>query len=169
VPATVTSRAEPEAAKPGVMAAPTPKTDAPVRTAVQSAAAPPQGAAATKPAEGAEPAAPVADAVGFRISFALNSAIVPPAYERHIDRIGELLRQEAGLKLLVEGHTDALGSDEYNLELSKRRALSVARYLVAHHGIEPERLQVAGKGKTEPLLDNAYDPRNRRVQFLRVE
>jgi OmpA-OmpF porin, OOP family len=169
VPPTVTSRAEPEVAKSGVTAAPTPKTDAPARTAMQSAAAPPQGAATTKSAERAEPAAPVADAVGFRINFALNSAIVPPTYERHIDQIGELLRQEPDLKLLVEGHTDALGSDEYNFELSKRRALSVARYLVAHHRIEPERLQVAGKGKTEPLLDNAYDPRNRRVQFLRVE
>jgi outer membrane protein OmpA-like peptidoglycan-associated protein len=166
---TVTSRAEPEAAKSGVVAAPTSKTEAPVGTVMQSAAAPPQGTNATKAAERGEPEARVADAVGFRINFALNSAVVPPAYERHIDQIGELLRQEPDLKLLVEGHTDALGSDEYNLELSKRRALSVARYLVAHHGIEPERLQIAGKGKTEPLLDNAYDPGNRRVQFLRVK
>jgi OmpA-OmpF porin, OOP family len=169
MPPTVTSGAEPEAAIRGVMAAPTPETDAPVRTAMQSAAAPPQGAAATRLAESAEPAAPVADAVGCRINFTLNSAIVPPTFERHIDQIGELLRQEPDLKLLVEGHTDALGSDEYNLELSKRRALSVARYLVAHHAIEPERLQIGGKGKTEPLLDDAYAPRNRRVQFLHVE
>jgi outer membrane protein OmpA-like peptidoglycan-associated protein len=126
-------------------------------------------AAAVKPAHRAEAAAPVGDAVGFRINFALNSAIVPPDYDRHIDQIGELLRQEPDLKLVVEGHTDAIGSEQYNLDLSERRAISVAHYLVVRHGIEPERLQIAGKGKAEPLVENPYDPRNRRVQFLRVE
>jgi outer membrane protein OmpA-like peptidoglycan-associated protein len=79
------------------------------------------------------------------------------------------MQQEPALSLLIEGHTDALGSDRYNLELSERRAIAVARYLVVHHGIAPERLQVAGKGKSEPLLSDPYDPRNRRVQFIRAE
>jgi outer membrane protein OmpA-like peptidoglycan-associated protein len=116
-----------------------------------------------------KPKAGVADAVGFRINFALNSVIIPSAYEPYIDRIGELMRQEPTLALLVEGHTDALGSDKYNVDLSERRAVAVARYLVVRHGIDPERLRVAGKGKSEPLLHDPYDPRNRRVQFLRAE
>jgi outer membrane protein OmpA-like peptidoglycan-associated protein len=79
------------------------------------------------------------------------------------------MQQEPSLSLLIEGHTDALGPDRYNFELSERRAIAVARYLVVHHGIAPERLQVAGKGKSEPLLSDPYDPRNRRVQFIRTE
>jgi outer membrane protein OmpA-like peptidoglycan-associated protein len=125
---------------------------------------------ATVPADAAAPAAGSAvGSVGFRINFALNSATVPPTYYPYVDRIGELLRQEVQVKLLIEGHTDATGSDAYNLDLSQRRALAVAEYLVRRRGIDPERLLVTGKGKREPLTDDPYDPRNRRVQFVRVE
>jgi outer membrane protein OmpA-like peptidoglycan-associated protein len=70
---------------------------------------------------------------------------------------------------LIEGHTDAVGSDAYNLDLSKRRAVAVALYLVNQMGISPDRLAVAGKGKTEPLTDDPYDAANRRVQFARMK
>ena len=143
--------------------------DAPIQAMEPAPAAPKQLAVAARSTPRADTSPPTADAVGFRINFALNSAIVPAASQTHLDRIGELMRQEPGLKLVVEGHTDALGSDDYNLELSERRAVSVARYLVVRHGIEPDRLHVSGKGKAEPLLENPYDPRNRRVQFLRQE
>jgi outer membrane protein OmpA-like peptidoglycan-associated protein len=73
------------------------------------------------------------------------------------------------VKLLIEGHTDATGSDSYNLRLSRLRAMAVAEYLVTRQDIDPERLRVAGKGRNEPLTDDPYDPRNRRVQFIRTE
>ena len=107
--------------------------------------------------------------VGFRINFALNSDTVPQSAYAFVDRIGELMRNEPQVKLQVEGHTDALGSDEYNLLLSMRRAASVANHLVQRHGIDPVRLVVLGKGENEPLAENAFDAGNRRVQFLRVE
>jgi outer membrane protein OmpA-like peptidoglycan-associated protein len=106
--------------------------------------------------------------IGFRINFALDSAVIPPSGIAFVERIGELMQQEPQLQLRIEGHTDALGSDAYNLDLSKRRAIAVAKYLVEQDGIAPERLVVAGKGKTEPLMEDPYDPRNRRVQFARV-
>jgi len=115
----------------------------------------------------AQPAA--ASSVAFRINFELNSAVVPPAYLPFVDRVGELLRQEPRVKLLIEGHTDATGSDGYNLRLSRLRAMAVAEYLVKRRDIDPERLRVAGKGRSEPLTDDPYDPRNRRVQFVRTE
>jgi outer membrane protein OmpA-like peptidoglycan-associated protein len=136
--------------------APTPESARPMQKAALPEAAP-----AAKSA--------VADVVGFRINFDLNSSMIPPAYETYVDRIGVLMQQEPSLSLLIEGHTDALGSDAYNMQLSERRAIAVARYLVVRHGIAPERLQVAGKGKSEPLLEDPYDPRNRRVQFIRTE
>jgi outer membrane protein OmpA-like peptidoglycan-associated protein len=123
---------------------------------------------APKPAEAmAAPATDAATAVGFRINFAFNSAVIPPAHFAQLDRVAELLRQEPALSLAVEGHTDAVGSAEYNIELSRRRAEAVVRYL-ADHGVESGRLMAVGKGKTEPLVADPMDGRNRRVQFLRL-
>ncbi len=93
---------------------------------------------------------------------------MPAAAQPFIARIAQLLLEEPQVKLQVEGHTDALGSDEYNLMLSQRRAQSVAASLV-QHGVTPARLVVLGKGEGEPLTANANSPQNRRVQFVRVE
>jgi outer membrane protein OmpA-like peptidoglycan-associated protein len=69
----------------------------------------------------------------------------------------------------IAGHTDARGSDEYNLRLSQLRAEEVMRYLVRDCGIAPNRLQALGLGKS--LLLNAADPlapENRRVEFQAI-
>ncbi len=113
--------------------------------------------------------ASAAEAVGFRINFALNSAVVPQSALVFVERIAELMREQPELRLQVEGHTDALGSDAYNLDLSRRRAMAVATYLVEQQGVEAERLVVVGFGEQAPLTENAFDPRNRRVQFTRVD
>jgi outer membrane protein OmpA-like peptidoglycan-associated protein len=112
---------------------------------------------------------PEAGAVGFRINFAFNSDAIPAVYGVFLDRIAALMKAEPQIRLRVEGHTDAVGSVAYNLSLSQRRALAVAKYLAYEKGVEPDRLAVVGKGKSEPLLANPYDPRNRRVQFIRVD
>jgi outer membrane protein OmpA-like peptidoglycan-associated protein len=127
-----------------------------------------QRASRNAPQNAPQDAVAEAGIVGFRINFALDSAAVAPSYREFIDRIGALLKEEPQVKLRIEGHTDALGSDDYNLELSKRRAVAVAGYLVEQIGIDPDRLVVAGKGKSEPLTRDPFDPHNRRVQFVRV-
>jgi OmpA-OmpF porin, OOP family len=119
--------------------------------------------------EAARPPAAAPGSIGFRINFALNSDVVPHSAFPFIDRIAELLREQSQVKLQVEGHTDTLGSDAYNLELSQRRAAAVANYLVDRQGIEATRLVVLGMGEGAPLVENGYDPRNRRVQFARVD
>lgn len=115
----------------------------------------------------AAPAHDVANAVGFRINFAFNSAVIPPAHFAQLDRIAELLRREPALSLAVEGHTDAVGGADYNIELSRRRAEAVVHYLT-DHGVDGSHLMAVGKGKTEPLVADPMDGRNRRVQFLRL-
>ncbi|TDG19053.1 OmpA family protein [Paracraurococcus ruber] len=115
------------------------------------------------------PPAPAAGTIGFRINFALNSDAVPPTAFAFLDRVAELMRAEPQVKMQVEGHTDALGADAYNLQLSQRRAAAVANYLVERQGVEVTRLVVQGLGETTPLTENPYDPRNRRVQFARVD
>jgi outer membrane protein OmpA-like peptidoglycan-associated protein len=77
-----------------------------------------------------------------------------------------------GIKMLpathnvtIEGHTDALGTHEYNLQLSRRRAEAVKHYLVAQHGLSAQRLKTVGYGEGRPIDGDAARPENRRVQF----
>ena len=65
---------------------------------------------------------------------------------------------------VVEGHTDASGSDVYNEGLSQRRAQSVTAFLLSN-GIEQSRINAVGLGETHPRNDNPYDPVNRRVEM----
>src|ERR1019366_3248697 len=75
------------------------------------------------------------------------------------------------IALEVQGHTDNVGADAYNMHLSQARADSVRAYLVAH-GISPDRLVSKGYGFHQPLVPNNTDGNralNRRVQFIRTE
>jgi OmpA-OmpF porin, OOP family len=76
------------------------------------------------------------------------------------------VQEATGVVVVIEGHTDAVGSPQYNKRLSMRRAAAVKKYLVASHGVNATLLKAVGKGQSEPL--NAENPRadeNRRVQF----
>jgi OmpA-OmpF porin, OOP family len=162
----------------------------PVQTVASQVVAPPRppGAASGQPAPQVTPAAvstpepfpaatpatapqanPATEAgvVGFHINFAFDSAELPASAHSMIERIAQLMQEAPQVKLRIEGHTDAKGSASYNISLSERRALSVGEYLVKQ-GIEPARLILVGKGMSEPLTHNPYEPANRRVQFVRV-
>jgi outer membrane protein OmpA-like peptidoglycan-associated protein len=113
-----------------------------------------------------EPAVP--KAIGVQVHFAFDSAEVLPESRPYLDEVGRMMQLESvtGKKLVVEGHTDATGSDAYNQRLSERRALAVANYLVKHHGVQPERITTRGRGESAPLPGRpGEDPLNRRVQF----
>jgi OmpA-OmpF porin, OOP family len=101
-----------------------------------------------------------------QIQFQFDSAELTPQARRMLDRIGEALGADElrGLRFAVEGHTDAVGPDQYNLTLSQRRADSVRRYLSARHGVPANMLKAIGKGESE-LLDDSQpgSPANRRV------
>jgi outer membrane protein OmpA-like peptidoglycan-associated protein/tetratricopeptide (TPR) repeat protein len=80
-------------------------------------------------------------------------------------RLHRFLRENHKVSILITGHTDNLGTDEYNLKLSLQRAQSVKNYLV-QEGVKPDRILVAGKGFREPILpnSNAYNQaKNRRI------
>jgi outer membrane protein OmpA-like peptidoglycan-associated protein len=160
-PAQKTSASGPAPApKPAPTQAATPGNAGPA--AVGAATAAPKHSS-VKPASLSMPEA--GNAVAFHINFAFGSDVLPSTYRLHLDRIVDLMKAETRLALTVEGHTDAYGSDAYNIELSRRRAVSVMRYLV-EHGIAGSRLVAVGKGKSAPLTANPFDPSNRRVQFV---
>jgi outer membrane protein OmpA-like peptidoglycan-associated protein len=139
--------------------------------AVEAPAQPVEQVAASVPASHPSPATKVnvakPTAAGFRINFAFNSAVLPDSAHAMIDVVAQVMKDAPDIKVRVEGHTDAVGSSDYNVSLSERRALSVGEYLVKL-GIDPSRLMLVGKGMAEPLTSNRYDPANRRVQFVRV-
>ncbi|HEU0201366.1 MAG TPA: OmpA family protein [Burkholderiaceae bacterium] len=119
-----------------------------------------------------DPAVPVlaekrAEALSIPVRFAFNSAEIQPGMKQQLDAIAEGIKlMDSQTPVVVEGHTDAVGSDAYNLELSQRRAAAVKFYLVNVHGIEPARLQHIGFGKYRPIEGaDPFAPENRRVQF----
>jgi outer membrane protein OmpA-like peptidoglycan-associated protein len=93
-------------------------------------------------------------AVLYGIRFDSNADVPRPESAATLDELVALLRQEAALRLLVEGHTDATNTDAYNLDLSERRARSVVAALVKR-GVDAARLQAKGFGRTRPVADNA--------------
>lgn len=112
--------------------------------------------------------APAADGVSVQIQFEYNSDRLTPSARAELDKLGKALVMPdlAADKWVLEGHTDASGTERYNQDLSERRARSVQRYLIDRHGVEPKRLQTVGFGETDPLLpDDPENSANRRVRI----
>ena len=109
-------------------------------------------------------------ALGLPIKFASNSATILDDSLPFLNEIGKMLSMDDNRKILIEGHTDAAGSEDYNLMLSYRRAKSVRAYLVDNYNISESRLKVSGKGEMSPLEGtNPRDGINRRVQFYKAQ
>lgn len=103
------------------------------------------------------------------ILFAFDSDAIQPDSRPALDEIGKLLRGQPSLQVLIVGHTDNQGTLEYNLDLSRRRATSVAKDLAASYGIDPSRLSGHGVGFLAPIAPNTSEEgraRNRRVELV---
>lgn len=86
---------------------------------------------------------------------------------QQIDKIAAYLNQATDRNVLVEGHTDNVGGDEYNMGLSERRANSV-RFALVERGVASNRILAKGYGKTKPVADNSTEvgrQQNRRVEI----
>jgi len=117
--------------------------------------------------------APVSDVAGIEVLFAFNSADLTPQAEQTLTELGKALTSDELKRycFVIEGHTDNVGSDEYNQTLSERRAQSAARFLTTHFEIDPDRLVVTGYGEKNPIADNSSEEgrqKNRRVQVANV-
>ncbi len=111
-------------------------------------------------------------AIGLPIKFATNSSELLPESLPFLNEVGKMLSmsKHQKQKLIIEGHTDASGSEEYNLLLSYRRAKAVRNYLVENFNIAESRLKVNGKGESSPLEGtDPMDGINRRVQFYKAQ
>ena len=107
-----------------------------------------------------------------QIQFEFNKAVIRPGISYKIlDEVVGVLNDNPKIDLEVQGHTDNIGGDAYNMRLSQDRAESVRTYLLSR-GIQAQRLVAKGYGFHQPLVPNTTaDNRelNRRVQFIRTE
>jgi OOP family OmpA-OmpF porin len=105
------------------------------------------------------------------ILFDSGSDKIKPESYGTLKKIAEALQLEANMNIRIVGHTDADGGDASNLELSKKRAISVMNALVDEFGIPRSRLQTDGKGESVPVAENsttAGKAQNRRVEFIKM-
>jgi outer membrane protein OmpA-like peptidoglycan-associated protein len=100
------------------------------------------------------------------ITFALNSADLNGQFYSALDGVSMVLKEYNKTVVEVAGHTDSSGSDQYNQQLSERRAQSVAGYL-GSHGVVQQRLITVGAGEAHPVASN--DSETGRAQNRRVE
>jgi len=107
--------------------------------------------------------------INLQVNFEFDSSNLTNDARLTLKALGDALQAKdlAGLRFRIVGHTDAVGTAEYNMDLSKRRAEAVRSHLVQFYSIESKRLEAEGKGKTE-LIDSANpeDGINRRVQII---
>ncbi len=104
------------------------------------------------------------------ILFDVGSANIQPQSMGIIRQISQVLLQEQDMNLKIVGHTDADGSGDTNMKLSKERAEAVKHALVSIYEISVNRLSAEGKGESEPIADNTTlngKAQNRRVEFIK--
>lgn len=102
------------------------------------------------------------------INFEFDSATILPESIPMLQALGEMLGIDtvANRSIVVEGHTDSIGSTAYNQHLSEKRARAIKLYLVEQYGVAPKRLVAVGKGERQLLLsDEPKAPMNRRATF----
>ena len=106
----------------------------------------------------------------YGVNFDFDSDVLRPESSTVLDEVVSLAKANPGWKFEIGGHTDSVGSADYNLKLSGRRAASVMRYLT-DKGIEAARLKARGYGATRPLVANAENDadhaQNRRVELIK--
>jgi OOP family OmpA-OmpF porin len=119
----------------------------------------------------AKPAAPnpMANKVTFNADtfFDFDKSIIKPEGKKLLDQIAAQVQTINLEAIIAVGHTDWIGTAEYNLKLSQRRAAAVKAYLVSK-GVDANRITTEGKGKANPIADNrtaAGRAKNRRVEI----
>ncbi|MFN5684238.1 OmpA family protein, partial [Bradyrhizobium sp.] len=110
--------------------------------------------------------------IDLEIQFDYNSAAISKTSIQAVQELGKALSDPnlKGSTFMVAGHTDGIGSDGFNQDLSERRADTLQRYLVEKFGLAGQDLVTVGYGKTK-LKDaaNPADPVNRRVQVVNMD
>lgn len=109
--------------------------------------------------------------LGGDVLFEFAKSDIKPGARQNLDRVVQYLEEFPDRQLRIEGHTDAIGPEPYNEELSRRRAQSVRTYLV-NQGVDPQRIVTEGYGEQYPVAPNESSAgrlQNRRVEIVMLE
>lgn len=101
------------------------------------------------------------------ITFPTNQSSIKADFYPVLDAVADVLKEYNKTTISISGHTDNVGRDDYNMQLSQDRASSVAKYLV-NRGVADSRIQASGFGKSQPIADNSTEDgraQNRRVEI----
>ena len=107
--------------------------------------------------------------VTLDILFDIEKAEIRPEYNNEVAKVGDFMKKYPTTTAVIEGYTDEVGGDDFNMQLSQKRAESVVNALVANFGIDRSRLSAKGYGKTKPIADNSTDEgrqKNRRIDAI---
>ena len=102
------------------------------------------------------------------VLFDTGRATLKPGADRDLDRLAQALKDNSNTRVMIEGHTDSVGGDDYNMALSEKRAESVADALQMR-GVPADRYEVKGLGKEFPVASNSTQAgrqQNRRVEIV---
>ncbi len=105
--------------------------------------------------------------VSSEASFAFNSSTLKPEFKPTLNEVASVLRDDPKVLITIIGFTDSIGSETYNLALSKRRATATASYLISQ-GVPTRQIVTDGVGEAEPRASNATAEgraQNRRVEI----
>jgi outer membrane protein OmpA-like peptidoglycan-associated protein len=101
------------------------------------------------------------------LTFPSGKATIQPEYFSLLTKLQRIIREYPNASLVIEGHTDAIGNDAYNENLSYERALAVKQYLLANMNLPEDRLQALGYGESSPIANN--DTEEGRAQNRRID
>jgi peptidoglycan-associated lipoprotein len=105
----------------------------------------------------------------YTIYFEYDRSAIKPSEQGKLDSVATFLKSTPGVQLLIEGHCDERGTEEYNRALGERRAIAAREYLLQRHGISSERVTTASFGEDKPSslekTEEAY-AKNRRDEFI---
>jgi peptidoglycan-associated lipoprotein len=105
----------------------------------------------------------------YTIYFEYDRSAIKPSEQGKLDSVATFVKSTPGVQLLIEGHCDERGTEEYNRALGERRAIAAREYLLQRHGISSERVTTASFGEDKPAslekTEEAY-AKNRRDEFI---
>jgi outer membrane protein OmpA-like peptidoglycan-associated protein len=149
------------------------RTDEAIATANEavkraSALCPPKKVAPAPPPP-PPPAPKVIDRLAVRVNFDFDKTAIRDADTAELKKALEFVKKYPGYRISIEGHTDSIGTEQYNQQLSERRAAAVRAYLLKHGVANGARITSVGHGESKPTADNATKQgrfQNRRVEIL---
>jgi len=115
------------------------------------------------------PAPKVIDRLAIHVNFDFDKSAIRNADIAELQKAVDFVKKYPGYRISIEGHTDSMGTEQYNQRLSERRAAAVKAYLLKHGVADGVRIKSAWYGESRPIADNSTEQgrfENRRVEIL---